>query len=201
MRLQSEVIHETLNQEKISELKTLSERMIEDAVRLENELDKILQLSRVQLGGRLSLGPIKFPSFLHEVLESEVDLPLIKLDGPAVELQADRFALTLIYRNLIDNSRKHAKSEKIEITHSWQVHAEEVRFSFTDNGAPFEGEINKIGKLFYKFQSTQGSGIGLYLARKLIEAHGGKFFVSATPQLKIEWTLPRQGETHENLNC
>ena len=63
-----------------------------------------------------------------------------------------------------------------------------------DDGGNFNGDENKIGKLFYTHHQTRGSGIGLYLSKKLTILMNGKFEISTSPNFFVTITLPVKKE-------
>ena len=78
--------------------------------------------------------------------------------------------LPMVFRNLISNSAKHAgKNPRVDIRVTHCSSFIEVRVS--DNGPGIPDSIKS--KLFEKGVSTSGSGLGLYLSRKVVEAYGG----------------------------
>jgi signal transduction histidine kinase len=95
-------------------------------------------------------------------------------------VMADKFRITQVIQNLVDNSIRFTESKgKIVLSLSDKiVHSKEiVVLSVTDNGEALRPEI--LSRLFTKFSSDSyyGVGIGLYLCRKLVEAHYGRIWV------------------------
>jgi signal transduction histidine kinase len=94
-------------------------------------------------------------------------------------VMADKFRITQVIQNLVDNSIRFTESKgKIVLTLSDKiVHSKEiVVLSVTDNGEALRPEI--LSRLFTKFSSDSyyGVGIGLYLCRKIVEAHHGRIW-------------------------
>ena len=92
---------------------------------------------------------------------------------------ADKFRIGQVILNLIDNSiRFIAKKGTIIISLSETViHSKEiVVLSITDDGESLNPEI--LSKLFNKFASDSyyGAGLGLYLCKRILEAHGGRIW-------------------------
>jgi signal transduction histidine kinase len=188
MRLQSEFIQEIVEQDDLDkeQLKTLTKRLIEDNIKLENELDNTLQLSRLQRGGNLNLENIKIKSFLTDLskdYEAITNFHLEKLDDKS-EIIADSFALKLIFRNLIQNTINHSKSEKKEI-YIESENDQPQTIKYYDNGAKFDGNVQMLTKLFYKHNSKKGSGIGLHLIQGLINKMGGSLDIKNTDRLSF----------------
>lgn len=167
IRLQSEVIDELVSKVENSRLHDLTRRLIEDTQKLEDQMDKILQLSRLERGGNLNPKAIELTSFVKTTLDRwgqriEIDY---KFEDQLPGVMADQFALMLVLRNLLENTRSHAsrKLAKININAVGDV----VKLTYQDDGF-FDGDGHRLGTLFYKHNSTKGSGIGLYLAKKLM---------------------------------
>lgn len=177
IRLQGEVIHEILESKKDPALDKLIGRLIDDTAKLETQMDKILQLSRIERGGELNLTTLSLVPFLKRlaktwVPEHEVVI-VAPLDGTNIEV--DEFALELIMKNLLENTRLHTTSKKININIS--SGPKQVQVTYIDHGA-FSGDLGKLGTLFYKHNSRRGSGIGLYLSQMLLDKMHGNLKVS-----------------------
>ena len=101
-----------------------------------------------------------------------------------VYVQADKGRITQVINNLIDNAIKFAPQQHgkldIIVSRSDSDSIEEpngnVIVSVKDNGPGIDPEI--MPKLFSKFvtKSFSGTGLGLYVSKNIIEAHGGKIW-------------------------
>ncbi len=185
IRLQTDVIKETIetlinDPDKQLRLKKLSSKLQQDTLKLENQMDKILQLSRIERGGNLNNVDVNLIEYIKTTQRKwapEIDLKLnnkIEKDGNktiAPHILADEFALELILRNLFENTLNHSPSKVVNITLK-EPSREFYTLEYSDEGV-FEGDINQIGELFYKHNSSKGSGIGIYLIKKLINKMGG----------------------------
>lgn len=84
--------------------------------------------------------------------------------------------------NILENGVKYTHDNgKIEV--SLQETINFIRIDIKDNGIGIDkSEFNKIFKRFYrseKVEEVEGSGVGLYLSRKIIESQGGNIIVSS----------------------
>lgn len=84
--------------------------------------------------------------------------------------------------NILENGVKYTHDNgKIEV--SLQETINFIRIDVKDNGIGIDkSEFNKIFKRFYrseKVEEVEGSGVGLYLSRKIIESQGGNIIVSS----------------------
>lgn len=196
IRLQGEVINEILESKNDPTLNKLIGRLISDTAKLETQMDKILQLSRIERGGDLNLTSLALVPFIRRLAKVWVPEHEVSILAPSEELniEADEFALELIMKNLLENTRIHTNSKKIEIIIS--TDHQKVRLSYIDHG-DFKGDIEKLGTLFYKHNSTKGSGIGLYLSQKLLDKmHGSLSIIKANHGLKFDLLFQKSEEIH-----
>ena len=193
MRLQAEVIQETLHEGKANHrhLNNLTERLIEDAERLEDELDKLLQLSRIERGGAIRLEKIVLADFFNHFKEKnkgKINLEFVsRFDG---DVWGDEFSLNLIFRNLISNSLRHAHSRRIKIVVE-QDSLDRVQVIYRDEGGSYRGDLRQLGKLFQKSPRSKGQGIGLYLIKVLMKKMRGALSIENSPGLTFCLTFQK----------
>ena len=95
------------------------------------------------------------------------------------QIITDRYRITQVISNLIDNAIKFTKEEEGG-TVSVNIKKKEsdgwVIVSVKDNGIGIDPEI--MPRLFTKFtsKSFKGTGLGLFISKNIIEAHGGKIW-------------------------
>jgi signal transduction histidine kinase len=116
-------------------------------------------------------------------------------DFPVIMGDEDR--LEQVLYNLLSNAIKYSpKGGEIRIT--GQVRVEQIIICISDQGpgiAP--GDIPYIFDRFYRSseasKKTKGAGLGLFLSRAVIEAHGGRIWVDPMPDqgARICFSLPR----------
>ena len=89
-------------------------------------------------------------------------------------VQADRERITQVVWNLLNNAQKFTKHGTISI--STRVTDREVIVSVKDTGEGIDPKIRP--KLFSRFatNSSQGTGLGLYISKSVVEAHGGRMW-------------------------
>ncbi len=195
MRLQAEVIKDLIGDESHSheQLSDLTKRLVEDTDKLESELEKSLQLSRIEQDGNLTLTSVSLEKYFrrHQSRLDGIKLELNFSEG-ASEIIADELALNMIIRNLIENTLRHNSQTK-KITVSSVLQEQHVLVTYDDNGKKFSGPVEKLGDLFYKFESSKGSGIGLYLIKSLMRKMRGSFIVSNDNRLKFQLIFETPG--------
>jgi signal transduction histidine kinase len=123
------------------------------------------------------------------------DIKILEETDQDVIIQADRTRLDQVLRNLINNSIKFTDSGQIKIKSTVKQGKVTVSVSDTGNGIPQE----ILPKIFGKFatkghgQDNQaGNGLGLFLCKGIIEAHGGKIYAKNNQDggATFEFTLP-----------
>lgn len=198
IHLQSEVLSEVLKNtldpqdtKTTSTAQILMERLFDDTQKLETQLDKILQLSRLEKGGVLNLTSLDLERFLKKIIsKNKTPVSLILTGNTSYNVVVDESALTLILKNLLENSAQHASSSsQIKITLAEQSHTISLRYE--DFGPFFTGNLKKLGTLFYKYNSPKGSGIGLYLIKNLTLNMHGQFKITSAPHLIFELSFPK----------
>jgi PAS domain S-box-containing protein len=165
----------------------------EEADRLTELIENLLDASRLQAGGlKLNQSDLVFEDFAEKMAErfrTQSDLHDIVVDFPAEfpVVFADEDRLSQVLSNLLSNAIKYSP-EGGEIRISGQLRSEQVIICVKDQGpgiAP--GDIPHVFDRFYRAEdaskTTKGAGLGLYLTRAIVEAHGGRI-----------WVDPRQGD-------
>jgi two-component system, OmpR family, sensor histidine kinase VicK len=93
-----------------------------------------------------------------------------------VFVHADKARLNQVLSNLISNAIRFTKEGSIIITQKKQENENKVIVSVKDSGTGIDPEV--LPRLFQKFatKSYQGTGLGLYISKSIVEAHGGKMW-------------------------
>ncbi|HZY43057.1 MAG TPA: ATP-binding protein, partial [Anaerolineae bacterium] len=177
----------------------------EEADRLTQLIDNLLDASRLQAGAlKLNLGEIALDQLARHIVEKfsvEAAQHPITLDFPPdfPTVPADATRLEQVLSNLINNAIKYSPANTA-ITIAGRVAPHEVIVTVTDRGIgiPLE-EQARIFERFYRVDDaltrrTQGSGLGLYLAKAVIEAHRGRIWVKSAPGQgsTFAFALPRE---------
>jgi signal transduction histidine kinase len=174
----------------------------EEADRLSKMVDDLLDASRLQAGGMsLNHADVSLPSLAKRVaerfsLQSNKHKITAEFPDNFPIVLADETRVEQVVSNLVSNALKYAPKGDIKITGT--VRPEQVIICVSDEGPGIEAkDLPHIFDRFYRstnaFKQTKGAGLGLYLARAIIEAHGGHIWVDPKPDsgARICFSLPR----------
>jgi signal transduction histidine kinase len=153
-------------------------RLLEDTIRLEAQVERTLELARVEGGGQVSSQPVSLKPWLDQFLREwrsahagVVEVQAEQLEDFAIE--ADPRAMYVILRNLLENSARHARRTPVTVTISSKEADGGVNVIVQDNGPGFSGPTRDLGRIFIKGPGSQGAGVGLYLVKTLMARMGG----------------------------
>ncbi len=175
-------------------------RLLEDAGRLESQVQQTLELARIEGGGTLSPQVLPIRSFLqnriipqHTLGESRL---IIDLSVEDARVLADPSALTMILRNLFDNAIKYSGSGPTRIQLFGRKTDSHFDLKVIHENSNFSGSPESLGQLFYRGTNSQGAGVGLYLIRTLMDKMKGE--ASFTPKdgtFTTDLSFPLEKET------
>jgi signal transduction histidine kinase len=152
-------------------------------------VDDLLDLTAIDRG-RLTIRNTKteLRTLLEQVIERAIatrDRDRVVLEAPKpITVSADDLRIERVVANLIQNALKYTPSRSAIVVRL-DGGATMARVSVTDAGpgiAPEERE--SIFEAFYRGASTSphdGSGLGLYVSKRIVEAHGGRIGVDRAP--------------------
>ena len=175
----------------------------EEADRLTGLIENLLDASRLQAGGlSISLSEVDLEGVAKRIakrFQTQSSIHNIKVDFPEnfPIVTGDETRLEQVLSNLISNGIKYSPQGG-EITIIGQVRPTQVIVCVSDEGPGVAPEdIPHIFDRFYRSsnakRTTKGAGLGLYLARAVIEAHGGRIWVDPRPGngARICFSIPR----------
>ena len=116
-----------------------------------------------------------------------------------VTLTADAAKVEQVIRHLLENALKYSDGE---VTVEVADRGEEVEVAVVDAGpGVFSGDVPRLFERFFQLngeatRSHGGTGIGLYVCRRLVEAHGGRIWCESRLGVgsRFAFTLPRWSE-------
>ncbi|MCS4510354.1 hybrid sensor histidine kinase/response regulator [Xylophilus ampelinus] len=162
------------------------ERHIKAMIRL---IDDMLDVTRLQRG-TLSILPKRFDiaelvarlveSFTHQAAAAECAMGL--QSPPTLETELDEFRIEQVLTNLLTNAMRYGPGQPVELlVAEWNGG---VRIDVRDHGRGIAQEDQQ--RIFNQFErvgdrgTSAGLGLGLYITRQIVEAHGGTIGVSST---------------------
>jgi signal transduction histidine kinase len=162
-------------------------KIVRDTNRLELQLENSLMFSTP--GQRqLFRESINLKEFILTRADHYKDLQVI-VNGE-ITLDTDQRMLDVIIRNIIQNTQTHAEAKQLEIT------IEKQCVTFVNDGKAFQGELKKLGVMFYRHAHQSRSGIGLFLVVSLMKSLGGHvhFSLNEKDQLRTKLVFDLIGQ-------
>jgi PAS domain S-box-containing protein len=188
---------ETLRRPKARQNPELVNEMLDDIVsesdRLARLVDDLLDASRLEAGG-LSFHEIEdvdmsvIAQRVIERYQGQTDRHELTLEfgDEFPTIQGDAQRLEQVIDNLVSNAIKYSPRGG-EVSIRGQFSPAEVVVSVSDEGVgiPLD-EQERIFHRFYRIEGPEtravsGTGLGLYLVRAIVEAHGGRTWIKSTP--------------------
>ena len=164
----------------------------EKAVRLETIISELLDLSRIQSGQMISLH--KAPFDIVQLLERAVSHYRqgkaghrfeVSFPEEAIVLAADAGKLEQVLENLLSNAIKFSKPQStIRVT--GQVTGPSFLIAVTDEGIGMTpDQLERVFDKFYRVDASntavEGLGLGMSIAKSIVESHGGEIQVESDP--------------------
>jgi PAS domain S-box-containing protein len=183
----------------------------EESERLSKLVENLLYASRLQAGGvELQLAPISLVNLLNRTAKklqnySDQHKILVNVAADLPEVHADYDKIQEVLVNLVENGIKYSpRGGTIELTAF--PSSTDVTVAIADEGIGIpEKERERVFDRFSRLDSRyvrerKGAGLGLYICKAIVEAHGGKIWVEASatpdnpqrPGSKFCFTLPRE---------
>ena len=170
--------------------------------------EDILDVTRIE-SDSLKLNTERFNLYdliLNTIEEYKKDIQFIYKDlsvnyesaNKSLFVRGDKMRLSQVVLNLLDNAGKFTKRGSIIVT--TEIKSNRIQVMVKDTGTGIHAEI--FPKLFSKFvtKSDRGTGLGLFIAKSVVEAHGGKIWAESRSGQKgaiFIFTLPLSNQ--ENI--
>lgn len=177
----------------------------EEADRLAGLIENLLDASRLQSGSLpIKRSDVSLPEITERMckrMQTQTSQHTIVADFPPdfPIILADETRIEQVLSNLIGNAIKYAPEGEIRVT--GQVRPGGVIVCVRDEGPGISPEdIPHVFDRFYRAPNmarmTKGAGLGLYLTRAIIEAHGGRIWIDTAPAhgAQVCFSLPLHGE-------
>jgi signal transduction histidine kinase len=170
--------------------------MYDSTLRLQESIEDILQLANLQAGRNSALRPA--PTDLTELLTSIMTIQKLPAEQKNLSLKfsdhwphqlivsCDPQRMKRVFNNLVSNAIKYARPGT-EVLLDYEQSNGRHLLSLVDHGIGIpETEQDKVFSGFYRASNAvryeaNGTGMGLYLSRQVIEQHGGKLWLKSKP--------------------
>ncbi len=173
--------------------------LLDEIQRLSKIVKDLDQLNRIEETQRLNTVPFELSSLIDEVIraleiQSQTKSIRIKTNGDSLSITGDRDRLNQVFYNLILNALNYSNpNSNIEV--QWMRIHENVQITIKDEGIGIpEKELPHIFDRFYRVESARdrirgGSGIGLAIVKRFIEAHKGSITVTSSENIGTTFTI------------
>jgi signal transduction histidine kinase len=172
------------------------DKMLATIAEMDAMIGEILQFARNEALDE-ALRPTDVTALVQSVADDMTDAGLAVTMGSTAPLIRDSrpVALKRAIRNLLDNAIKHGKTARVDVRAT--PAAIEIVIDDDGPGIP-EQDLARVFEPFYRVegsrnQETGGVGLGLAIARSIVEAHGGTLTLANRPEggLRAMLTLPK----------
>ena len=170
------------------------------AERLARLVDDLLTASRIEDGVvRLHPERVNPRALVAEAEQASGTTGQVSVELHRVDpLVCDEDAIVRVLANLLENAKKYSP-ENSPIVLSVSQDDDKIHFAVRDSGPGIRREDRE--SVFERFRrlgdgAKPGAGLGLYISRGLVEAHGGRVTVGDAPEggAEFAFTLPRQAD-------
>jgi PAS domain S-box-containing protein len=190
----------------------LQVRIIKRSAERANRLIRdLLDVSRIERGElAVERRPRPVDALIADVMETSAPLAAertITIDAciaePGLIIEADQERIAQVFSNLIGNAIKFTPSGGRILVRVDRV-GDDVRFGVSDTGSGIRPEhLPHLFDRYWQAQRTdkRGVGLGLSIAKGIVEAHGGRIWVESEPGKgsTFYFTIPRQKETRDTV--
>ena len=161
-------------------------------------IDDLMDISKIEAGQiRIKNESFNLPELLHNIqtisnpiaISKNNQLKITQADDIPSVIKADKYRLEQILMNLVNNAMKFTSNGQIHINvcHQTSPHNSPIKISVADTGIGIDPANQKM--LFQQFQQfdnptkaeNNGTGLGLYICKKLVSLMGGEIGVDSVP--------------------
>lgn len=185
--LNIDIIDQMLKEHKLEEFEGFIHRARINAQRLKRLINELYKSTKLISG---NFDPERSVFLLAEVIDEAIesvrqtntDFSIHKTGNDQVSLFADKEKLIQVLTNYLSNALKYSDGSKV-IEVRCHVEGDSVIVSVSDHGRGIpERELPYIFNRFYRAQKTKnldGLGLGLFLSKQIVTAHGGRAWVES----------------------
>jgi len=186
------VLAEALSQEDdLDIIHRLSEKMVDEAIRVGRTIDDLLELSRIEFGGEAVKDEVDAQAIISESISRvsplasthAIKVAMVDFRGP-LKVVGDRRQLVSAIGNLVENAVKYSEvGSAVEVTARGD--GDWVEFTVKDFGLGIPSrDLDRVFERFYRVdrarsRDTGGTGLGLAIVRHVANNHGGEVSVTS----------------------
>ncbi|MGZ5412153.1 MAG: sensor histidine kinase [Solirubrobacterales bacterium] len=184
-----------------AEMQAEARELLREVTRMDRLVGSLLLLARAERGTLLETRLVPLADLLADL---ERDMPLLGAESfeispaPSGSIEADPDRLAQVLRNLVSNAVRHGGPEGT-VRVAVEEAGDAVRFAVGDDGPGIPPEqLDRVFDRFYRTdpgrgRDSGGSGLGLTIAKAIVEAHGGTIHATSKPGegASFRFELPR----------
>jgi signal transduction histidine kinase len=162
------------------------------AQRLNRLIDTFVDIANIEQGDfPIKFGRVELVSVLKSAIEQTVtrlnstNQIEIKVPDHPVWVRGERLRLEQVFSHVLSNALRYSPAESpVSITCVERTSHNDVEIAITDKGPGISTNLREaIFERFYRAEALRsgGLGVGLYLSKTIVEAHGGQILVESEP--------------------
>ena len=147
------------------------------------EIEEGRFLSEMELGDMEEIVKSSLDLFEHQIKSKKIDVRVEKLDKKIPEVMVDENKIKVAVKNLLDNAVTYTPERgKVVVLLGRKENNKEIQVEIRDNGMGIpKPQQDEVFKKFFRADNvkkveTEGTGLGLYITKNIIEAHGGRIW-------------------------
>jgi signal transduction histidine kinase len=161
--------------------------LAEDLQEMENLIHELLEAERLKSKHHaLNRSQCSLNELVHELIEQQFSTaPIKQLTQNLPHFSLDETRIRFAIKNVLSNALKHQQTDSLPIEISSHYHNKIITLQIKDHGTGIAAEhLPHLSEPFYRAdpsrqRKTGGYGLGLYLVRLIIEAHGGELIIES----------------------
>lgn len=168
-------------------LRVLAEAAVREAGRLTSLIDTLLDAQAAKGQLQLDIGDVDLGELAREVTErmrprAEQLGSVMEVDVPSIQGRWDRVRIEQVLTNLVTNALKFGRGKPVRVVAMRA--GREATLEVSDQGIGVSAD--DLARIFGKFERAVpshygGFGLGLFIARQIVEAHNGRVDVTSAP--------------------
>ncbi|MBC7422438.1 MAG: PAS domain-containing sensor histidine kinase [Ferruginibacter sp.] len=183
----NDLIGELIKENKISEANEILQRSKNNVLRLNKMIAELYNVTKINSGNlTLEIATFNFDEMLREAIESiqalHPDYAIVVIGKGNIKVQGDKYRLIEVVTNYLSNGIKYSNGNtNVQLGINYDTNA--ITVSVKDEGLGISTEqLPYVFERYFRAENTrnlEGIGLGLYLCRRIIFAHGGRVWVES----------------------